>query len=89
MALSMNLRSILHIRGHERPEFSKKKKKGILLSVSSEKCPEIFSPVSWTMVTTFDEFHYFPQISVILGALLSTNVYYVPCAIGDRINDYL
>jgi hypothetical protein len=42
------------------------------------------------LVTTFDEFPYFRQISVILGALiLSMNFYYVPCAIGNRINHYL
>jgi hypothetical protein len=47
MALSMNLRSIFHIPGHGRPEFSKKT--SILLSIYSEKCPQIISPVIWTV----------------------------------------
>jgi hypothetical protein len=44
MALSMNLRSIFHIPGHGRPDFSKKT--SILLLISSEKCTQMFSPSS-------------------------------------------
>jgi hypothetical protein len=40
MALSMNLRSILHIPGHGRPDFPKET--SILLSISSENAHKYF-----------------------------------------------
>jgi hypothetical protein len=46
-----------------------------------------FSLVCW--VTIFDKLNYVLWILVIFGALLLTNCYYLPCAIGDKIYNYL